>query len=257
MPVGDGTWSVNLVTGYLDRGDGRPIGPVGTGPLGRFASMLGKLKSAESRQKRGWRACPTTRSPSRERAENVSTDPAVNEGRAKFCGTPRRKTWNRRARLEPFAMKNPSLSRLLDTSASRRGVHCLSRRLLRGHEPPAPARLCKRRARQPVALAIGDNGKTLFVANHRSGSLSVIDTIARKVMAEYDVGRGLADLAAFPGGRYLLAIDQGASELLLIDDHDRSIRVVDRIKVSPDPVRVVVSADGSFGVSWPRSGRAG
>ena len=27
---------------------------------------------------------------------------------------------------------------------------------------------------------------------------------------------------------------------------DRSIRVVDRIKVSPDPVRLVVSADGSF-----------
>ena len=55
-----------------------------------------------------------------------------------------------------------------------------------------------------------DSGKTLLVANRRSGSLSVIDAAARKVVAEYDVGRGLADLAALPGGRHLLAVDQAA-----------------------------------------------
>ncbi|HEX3450461.1 MAG TPA: cytochrome c peroxidase [Isosphaeraceae bacterium] len=100
------------------------------------------------------------------------------------------------------------------------------------------------RMRQPVALAIAEDGKSLFVANRRSGSLSVIDTTRRKVVAEHDFGRGLADVAILAGGRHLLAVDQEANELLLIDGRDRSIRVVDRIKVSPDPIRLVVLADG-------------
>jgi YVTN family beta-propeller protein len=103
-----------------------------------------------------------------------------------------------------------------------------------------------KRMRQPVALAVADGGKNLFVANRRSGSLSVIDTTTRRVVAEYDVGRGLADLAILAGSQNLLAVDQAANELLLLDGRDRSVRVVDRIKVSPDPIRLVVSPDGSW-----------
>ena len=115
-----------------------------------------------------------------------------------------------------------------------------------GNEPKIVSAPVEVGIAQPVALATGDSGKTLFVANHRGGSLSVIDTEARKVVAEHEVGRGLADLAIAPDGRHLLAVDQAANELLLLDTRDRSIRVVDRIKVSPDPVRLAVSADGSF-----------
>ena len=79
--------------------------------------------------------------------------------------------------------------------------------------------------------------------------------IVAKVVAEYDVGRGLADLANLPGGRYLLAVDQVASQLLLIDSRDRLIRIVERINVSPDPVRLVVSADGALGVVSSRWSR--
>jgi len=99
--------------------------------------------------------------------------------------------------------------------------------------------------RQPVALACVDGGKTVLVANRRAGSLSVIDATSRRVVAEHTVGRGLADLALMPDGLHLLAVDQAASELLLIDFRERSIQVVDRIEVSPDPVRIVVSADRS------------
>ena len=101
------------------------------------------------------------------------------------------------------------------------------------------------RLRQPVALAFAEGGKILLVCNHRSSSVSVIDTTERRVVAEYDVGRALVDLVSLTGGERLLALDQSANELLLLDDRDRSIRVVDRIKVSPDPVRLVVLADGS------------
>jgi YVTN family beta-propeller protein len=110
---------------------------------------------------------------------------------------------------------------------------------------PSTAGPVERRVRQPVALVCADGGKTVFVANRRSGSLLVIDAATKKVVAESEVGRGLADLATLPDGRQLLAVDQTANELLLIKYQDRSIRVFDRLKVSPDPVRLVVSTDGS------------
>jgi YVTN family beta-propeller protein len=101
------------------------------------------------------------------------------------------------------------------------------------------------RVRQPAALVCADAGKTVLVANRRSGSLSVIDTAARKVVAEHDVGRGLADLALLKGGRSLLAVDETSNELLLIDYRDRVVRVIDRLKVAPGAIRMAVWADGA------------
>ena len=124
-----------------------------------------------------------------------------------------------------------------------------------GREPGTATPSEAVRARQPVALAIVDGGKTLLAANGRSGSLSVVDTATRRVVAEHDVGRGLADLAVLPDGRHLLAVDRAAGELLLLEHRDRSLRVVGRIAVGPDPVRVVVPAGGSSCVvasTWPR-----
>lgn len=118
-----------------------------------------------------------------------------------------------------------------------------------------PANVAASRMRQPVALAVTDGGQTLLVANRRSGSVSVVDAITRKVVAEYDVGRGLADFANLSGGRYLLAVDQVANQVLLIESHDRVIRVVERISVSPDPVRLVASIDGSLVVVSSRWSR--
>jgi len=111
------------------------------------------------------------------------------------------------------------------------------------------------RVRQPVALVCADDGKTVFVVNRRSGSISVIDAAARTVVVESEVGRGLADVAALPDGRRLLVVDQAANELLLTSHQDRSIRVVDRLKVSPDPVRLVVSRDGSSSIVASRWSR--
>jgi YVTN family beta-propeller protein len=112
-----------------------------------------------------------------------------------------------------------------------------------------------RRVRQPVALAVVDGGRTLLVANRRSGSISVVDAAGHRVVAEHDIGRGLSDLTALPDGRHLVALDQAADELMLIDHGDRSIRVVGRIGVGLDPARVVVLRGGSSAVvasTWPR-----
>jgi YVTN family beta-propeller protein len=102
------------------------------------------------------------------------------------------------------------------------------------------------RVRQPVALVCADGGKTVLVANRRSGSLSVIDSATRKVVAEHDVGAGLADLALLKGGRSLLAADEASNELVLIDYRDRVVRVIDRLTVGAGALRIAVWADGAL-----------
>src|SRR5438132_9316574 len=67
--------------------------------------------------------------------------------------------------------------------------------LLNGAESPADGRLrrdgpAKTALRRPVALALADGGAWLFVANHRSGSIRVIDTSLLRTLAEAHVGRG-------------------------------------------------------------------
>ena len=83
------------------------------------------------------------------------------------------------------------------------------------------------------------------MANRGSGTLSIIDVATTRTVAEHEVGRGLADLAALKEPRRLLAADQASNELLLLDYHDLTVRVLDRLKVSPDPVRLAVLSDGA------------
>jgi YVTN family beta-propeller protein len=105
------------------------------------------------------------------------------------------------------------------------------------------------RRRKPVALAAADGGRWLFVANQASGSVSVVDPGARAVVAEFDVGRSLADLALTPDGRRLLAVDQGSDRLVVLDrDRDGTgtgLRVAARVAVAADPVGLAVASDGS------------
>jgi YVTN family beta-propeller protein len=99
--------------------------------------------------------------------------------------------------------------------------------------------------REPVALALADDGKQLFAANERSGSVSIIDPSVRRVIAEIPVGRRLSDLAVAPGGDYLLATDEGANELILLRRDVQGIKPVRRLQVGAVPVSVQLAADGS------------
>jgi YVTN family beta-propeller protein len=113
----------------------------------------------------------------------------------------------------------------------------------RASEPGTPA-LRAQRHRRPVALVCGADGKTLMIANQRSGSVSIVDSAARRIIAECEIGHSLADLATLPGERHSLAVDQVANDVMLLSCRDRSIQVVDRLKVALDPIKVVVSVDG-------------
>jgi YVTN family beta-propeller protein len=98
--------------------------------------------------------------------------------------------------------------------------------------------------RRPAALAVVDD--RLFVANRRSGSLSIVDLPDRKVVAEIAVGKQLEDVVRIPGTSLLLAVDSGGDELLKIEAEENSATVVERIRVRGSPVSVRVAGDGSF-----------
>jgi len=100
------------------------------------------------------------------------------------------------------------------------------------------------RQRQPTALCLSPDGLRLFVANGRSGSLSVVDLKSAKVVAEHDAGRGLTDVAALPDEHRLLAVDQAGNALLLLEERDGSVRTVERLAVAADPISLVIAPGG-------------
>ena len=113
------------------------------------------------------------------------------------------------------------------------------------------------RWRRPVAVAVVDDGRRAVVANQRSGSLSLLDLEALRVVSETQVGESLSDVVAFPSrtvspdksapleATRLLACDDAAHELLLIDRKGDGFVVTKRLKVSPFPVTVTVDSSGS------------
>ncbi|MCI0458719.1 MAG: c-type cytochrome [Gemmataceae bacterium] len=98
--------------------------------------------------------------------------------------------------------------------------------------------------RRPVALALLDDGKWLFVANRRSGTVSVIDAPGQRLAGEVAVGRGLSDLAATPDGKHLLATDEEAGRLLILRRQGPKLEVSGSVEVSPTPVSVQLAAGG-------------
>ncbi|APW61902.1 cytochrome c peroxidase [Paludisphaera borealis] len=112
------------------------------------------------------------------------------------------------------------------------------------------------RLRKPEALILVDGGTRLLTANRGAGTISIVDVESRRVAAEVNVGRGLADLKELPGGRWLLAVDQAAGELVLVERQGDVIRRASATPVASDPARVVVGADGLRAVvvsRWSRT----
>jgi YVTN family beta-propeller protein len=89
------------------------------------------------------------------------------------------------------------------------------------------------------------DGRLLYVANRRSGSISIVDLSPGRVVAEQDVGVSLSDLAATADGRFLLATDEAADQLIVLRCEQDSLELVARLPVGPAPVRVAVSPHGA------------
>lgn len=113
---------------------------------------------------------------------------------------------------------------------------------------PAPARL-----RRPSALVLADEGRRLFVANRSAGTVSVIDVERGQVISETTVGRRLADLIDRGDGR-LLAVDEAAGELIVLERDKDSLAVSACLRVGDAAVSVCRLSDSRAAVacSWPR-----
>lgn len=105
--------------------------------------------------------------------------------------------------------------------------------------------------RRPVAVIVVEEGHRAIVANQRSGSLSLLDLDAMQVVDESPVSGKLSDLVGVPhraapsNVTRLLACDDDAHELLLINRKGDGFAVTKRLKVSPFPVSLSVDTEGS------------
>ncbi len=107
--------------------------------------------------------------------------------------------------------------------------------------------------RQPIALVAADEGRRLFVANRRTGTVSALDVERGWVIAETTVGRRLADLADGGDGR-LLVVDEATGELAVLTRGKDSLTIGARLRVGEAPVSVCRLARSRAAVAclWPR-----
>ncbi|MBC7854026.1 MAG: c-type cytochrome [Pirellulaceae bacterium] len=99
--------------------------------------------------------------------------------------------------------------------------------------------------RRPVALQFSGDGKTLYVANQQSGTVSVVDAAGKKVVAEVAVGKKLSSLVILPQRNLLLATDEAAHELILLKiEAADQLNIIQRLPVSPYPASIIAAADG-------------
>ncbi len=98
--------------------------------------------------------------------------------------------------------------------------------------------------RRPVALVLDEARQRLWVANHRSGSLSLVNLESRSVETEHQVGTSLRDLVAAGQPRRLLAVDDAQHQLLMLQVNGRQLKTVATIPTARYPVSIACSADG-------------
>jgi DNA-binding beta-propeller fold protein YncE len=100
------------------------------------------------------------------------------------------------------------------------------------------------RLRRPVALALADNDKFLFVANRAAGSVTTIDVTKGRVVAETPVCHKLADMCLTSDEKQLLVVDEDKGELLMLARDGQSLKIANRVSVPSTPVSIRLAADG-------------
>ena len=87
------------------------------------------------------------------------------------------------------------------------------------------------RFRRPIALALMQSGP-LVVANRDAGSVSLVNPAEFELVFERKVGQRMSDVKAIPDSRYLVATDEEANELLLLEALADDVKIIRR---SPAP----------------------
>lgn len=98
----------------------------------------------------------------------------------------------------------------------------------------------KAKLRRPAAIAVGSSHA--FVANQRSGSISIIDLDSHHVIGEQKVGQRISDICITKSGQ-LVAADFGAHELIVIDAQPTRLEIKQRVPVAQYPIRLCIDEE--------------
>jgi len=98
--------------------------------------------------------------------------------------------------------------------------------------------------RGPEGIDLSPDGKEVWAANSGDGTVSVIDTAAKKVVATLNVETKHSNRAKFtPDGRLVLISDLGSGELLVMDAAGR--KEMKRLKLGRSTEGILIVPDGS------------
>ena len=102
-------------------------------------------------------------------------------------------------------------------------------------------------------LAVTPDGKRAFVANIGSGSVTVLDLAAGKLLANVPTGEGAEGIDITPDGRQVWITNRAADTITVLDA--ASLAILETIPSASFPIRAQVTPDGkSVLVSHARSG---
>lgn len=94
----------------------------------------------------------------------------------------------------------------------------------------------------PEGFDISPDGKELWAANSQDGSVSIIDTTAKKVVQTVDAQINHSNRLKFtPDGKLALISDTGSNALVVMNTTSRSVRK--RITVGKEPEGILVQPD--------------
>ena len=105
-------------------------------------------------------------------------------------------------------------------------------------DPPASA------YRSPVALALSADGSRLLTANQGAGTVSLVDPVAGKVLAEIPTGDKPAGVAFSKDGKRAVVSHWYGYDVAVLDVSADGLTVAGRVEVGPEPRGVAVSPDG-------------
>ena len=99
----------------------------------------------------------------------------------------------------------------------------------------------------PEGIALSPDGRELWVASRRDGSVSIIDVAGKKVTETLKLGMKDGNrLRITPDGRQVLVLDGGTGTLVVLDAASR--KETNRVKLAPGPTGAggfMISRDGS------------
>jgi YVTN family beta-propeller protein len=87
-------------------------------------------------------------------------------------------------------------------------------------------------------LIISPDGRRLYTENEEDGTVSVIDLPARKLLGKIKTPRPLAGIAISADGRTIVAVDDGAPTLFLIDAEEGRVRQEVRLEGVPKAAQI-------------------